>query len=171
MGTTSLNLRGGSWPATQALTRVAGGRMVMKSERQSERDGTQGQGHQSRESPVVSVGAPRGGYQALTKFLESENRRLREARQQLEAAGARQAKLDDLAPVGLVTLGADGKILDINRIAAALVGREKPELLNRPFGSLVVAEDLPKFKVHLRRCRVGRVSPLRAALARWLHPR
>ncbi len=160
MGTTSLNLPGGSWPATQALTRVTGGRMVMKSERQSERDGTQGQGHQSRESPVVSAGAPRGGYQALTKFLESENRRLREARQQLEAAGARQAKLDDLAPVGLVTLGADGKILDINRIAAALVGREKPELLNRPFGSLVVAEDLPKFKVHLRRCRMESAEPI-----------
>src|SRR5260370_15735782 len=69
MGTTSLNLPGGSRPATRALTRVTSGRMVMKSERQSERDGTQGQAHQSRESPIVSVGAPRGGYEALTKFL------------------------------------------------------------------------------------------------------
>ncbi len=155
MGTTSLNLPGGSRQATEALTRVTSGRMVMKSERQSQRDNTRGHAHQSRELPIDGLRAPRVGYEALTKFLESENRRLREARQQLEAAGARQAKLDDLAPVGLVTLGADGKILDINRIAAALVGREKPELLNRPFGSLVVAEDLPKFKVHLRRCRMG----------------
>ncbi len=130
----------------------------MKSERQSQRDNTRGHAHQSRELPIA--GAPRVGYEALTKFLESENRKLREARQQLEAAGARQAKLDDLAPVGLVTLGADGKILDINRIAAALVGREKPELLNRPFGSLVVAEDVPKFKVHLRRCRVEGAEPI-----------
>ncbi len=130
----------------------------MKSERQSQRDNTRGDAHQSRELPIA--GAPRVGYEALTKFLESENRQLREARQQLEAAGARQAKLDDLAPVGLVTLGADGKILDINRIAAALVGREKPELLNRPFGSLVVAEDIPKFKAHLRRCRAESAEPI-----------
>jgi len=70
--------------------RVAGERVMMKSERQSQRDNTRGHAHQSGELPIA--GAPRMGYEALTKFLESENRRLREARHQLEAAGLRQVR-------------------------------------------------------------------------------
>src|SRR6266550_4479385 len=53
----------------------------------------------------------------LAQF-ESENRRLREAYRQLEAASASLSKLQDLAPVGLVTLDVRGTILDINHTGA-----------------------------------------------------
>src|SRR6266516_937629 len=57
--------------------------------------------------------------------LEAEKRGLRDACHQLEAAGLSRAKLRDFAPVGLVTLDAQGMVLDTNRAGAALLGRER----------------------------------------------
>src|SRR6266550_6822676 len=84
---------------------------------------------------------------------ESENRRLREAYRQLEAASASLSKLQDLAPVGLVTLDVRGTILDINHTGAALLGWDKKHLLQRRFAFLVAPEDMEKFQDHLRRCQ------------------
>jgi PAS domain S-box-containing protein len=84
--------------------------------------------------------------------LEMENRELREAYRELEALGVSHAKRHDLAPIGLVTLEAQGTILDINRTGAALLGRDKLSLLKRRFAHLVAPEDIPKFTTYLRRC-------------------
>ena len=84
--------------------------------------------------------------------LESENGKLRDAYHQLEASSATQAKLHDFAPIGLVTLDPRGTVLDINRTAAVLLGRERWSLLQRRFAYLVEAKDLPKFRSFVRRC-------------------
>src|SRR6185503_7720538 len=87
--------------------------------------------------------------------LESENHKLRDACRQLEAARASQSKLQDLAPVGLLTLDKQATILDINHTGAALLGWDKQHLLQRRFTFLVVTEDQEKFLGYLRRCRHG----------------
>ena len=85
--------------------------------------------------------------------LATENQQLRAAYAQLEEAGASHAKLHDFAPFGFLTLDTQGIILDLNRAAAALLGREKSHLLRRPFAFLLASEDLPRFLVQLRDCR------------------
>src|SRR5947207_2248395 len=84
--------------------------------------------------------------------LEKEKRELLEACHQLEAAGLSRAKLRDFAPVGLVTLDAQGTILDINRAGAALLGRERWSLIKQRFVALVAPEDRSIFSADLRRC-------------------
>src|SRR5438477_12832878 len=84
--------------------------------------------------------------------LEAEKLELRNACHRLEAAGLSRAKLRDFAPVGLVTLDAQGTVLDINRAGAALLGLEKWSLIEERFVALVAPEDRSMFSVDLRRC-------------------
>src|SRR5713226_88008 len=84
--------------------------------------------------------------------LATENQQLRAAYAQLEEAGASHAKLHDFAPFGFLTLDTQGTILDLNRAASALLGREKSHLLGRPFALLLASEDLPRFLAQLRGC-------------------
>ena len=65
--------------------------------------------------------------------LEAEKLELRDACHRLEAAGRNRAKLREIAPVGLVTLDAQGTVLDINRAGAALLGRERWSLIKQRF--------------------------------------
>src|SRR5216684_5164892 len=89
----------------------------------------------------------------LVTQLATENQQLRAAYAQMEEAGASHAKLHDFAPFGFLTLDTQGTILDLNRAAAALLGREKSHLLGRPFAFLLASEDLPRFLAQLRDCR------------------
>src|SRR5260370_41880317 len=73
--------------------------------------------------------------------LAMENQQLRAAYAQLEEAEASHAKLHDFAPFGFLTLDTKGLILDLNRAAAALLGRDKSHLLGRPFTFLLASED------------------------------
>jgi PAS domain S-box-containing protein len=84
--------------------------------------------------------------------LEAEKLELRNACHRLEAAGLSRAKLRDFAPVGLVTLDAQGTILDINRAGAALLGRGRWSLIKQRFVALVAPEDRSIFSADLRRC-------------------
>jgi PAS domain S-box-containing protein len=84
--------------------------------------------------------------------LEAEKRELRDACHRLETAGLSRAKLRDFAHVGLVTLDAQGTVLDINRAGAALLGRERWSLLKERFVALVAPEDRSMFSADLRRC-------------------
>src|SRR6266568_4323762 len=84
--------------------------------------------------------------------LAAENQQLRAAYAQLAEAGASHAKLHDFAPFGFLTLDTHGTILDLNRAAAALLGREKSHLLGRPFACLLAAEDVHRFLAQLRHC-------------------
>src|SRR5438445_13869687 len=64
--------------------------------------------------------------------MATENQQPRAAYAQLAEAGASHAKLHDFAPFGFLTLDTQGTMLDLNRAAATLLGREKSHLLGRP---------------------------------------
>jgi PAS domain S-box-containing protein len=67
----------------------------------------------------------------------------------LEAALEKYTDLYDFAPVGYATLDVDGVIRDINLTAARLLGRDRSQLLGRPFGHLVTAEPQRAFQAFL----------------------
>src|ERR1051325_9970770 len=52
---------------------------------------------------------------------EREKRKRHDGRQAMEFAGASQAKLHDFPSIGLVTLDAQGMVLDMNRTVALLL--------------------------------------------------
>jgi PAS domain S-box-containing protein len=70
----------------------------------------------------------------------------------LEFAGASQTKLHDFHSIGLVTLDAQGTVLDVNRTGALLLAQQKRSLHQRRFADLVAREDIPKFNAWLRCC-------------------
>ena len=73
--------------------------------------------------------------------LEMQNEALRQKQAELEAMRDRYLDLYDFAPVGYLTLTADGMIDEINFTATTLLGVERKNLLHRQFTSLVIAED------------------------------
>jgi len=73
--------------------------------------------------------------------LEMQNEALRQAQIALEESRDRYVDLYEFAPVGYLTLGAEGLIEEINLTGATLLGRERKKLLQRRFTSLVVPED------------------------------
>ena len=72
--------------------------------------------------------------------LEMQNEALRAAQIALEESRDRYVDLYEFAPVGYLTLNADGMIEQINLTAATLLGKERKQLLQRSFTSLVIAE-------------------------------
>src|SRR5688500_1684000 len=70
-----------------------------------------------------------GGLELRLTQLEAENRKMRTDCEQLEIASVNYAKLYDLAPVGLVTLDLRRRILSVNYMGAALLGRDQARLL------------------------------------------
>ncbi len=72
--------------------------------------------------------------------LEMQNEALRAAQSALEDSRDRYVDLYEFAPVGYLTLNADGMIEQINLTAATLLGKERKQLLQRSFTSLVIAE-------------------------------
>ena len=83
--------------------------------------------------------------------LESEKRRLLEARQQLEAVQP-ENQFTEGAATGVVTLDPQGRILEINEAAVLLLGRERASLLRRRFAVLLAPQDIPRLLSQLRRC-------------------
>ena len=75
--------------------------------------------------------------------LETQNEALRLMQGDLETARDRYLDLYDFAPVGYLTLDSNGMIEEMNLTAAALLGHERRDLLQRCFSSLVAAEDQP----------------------------
>ncbi|WP_333875734.1 sensor domain-containing protein [Methylobacter sp.] len=73
--------------------------------------------------------------------LEMQNEELQRARAALEASHKRYLNLYEFAPVGYLTLTLEGKIIETNLTAAALLGVERNNLINRPFSSLVAPKD------------------------------
>ncbi len=73
--------------------------------------------------------------------LEMQNEALRQTLTALEEAHDRYLDLYEFAPVGYVTLSADGMIEAINLTGANLLGRERKALLHLPFVTRVVPED------------------------------
>ncbi|HEV3189195.1 MAG TPA: histidine kinase dimerization/phospho-acceptor domain-containing protein, partial [Polyangiaceae bacterium] len=81
--------------------------------------------------------------------LEVRNRELREVQERLEASRARYAELYDRAPVGYATLDEHGVVVDINLTGAALLGRERDQLIGVRFAAVAV-QNAPAFLNHLR---------------------
>ena len=74
--------------------------------------------------------------------LEAQNAQLRQTQAELAAALGRYTDLYNFAPVGFVTLDADGYILDANVTAATMFGLPRGQLLNANIRMLVAASDL-----------------------------
>jgi len=82
--------------------------------------------------------------------LEMQNQELREMQQQLEESRDRYADLYDFAPVGYLTLDEDGRVLEANLTAAALFGRERANLIGKPFISWLAPGESAGLLNHLR---------------------
>jgi PAS domain S-box-containing protein len=83
--------------------------------------------------------------------LEMQNEHLRHTQAELQAARDRYADLYERAPVGYLTFGLDGLVIDANRRAAALMGVAPAALRGRRFAEHVAAEDRRGFQQALTR--------------------
>ncbi len=82
--------------------------------------------------------------------LEMQNEELQHARAALEASHNRYLNLYEFAPVGYLTLTPEGKIIEINLTAAALLGVERSNLMNRHFAGLVAPKDSDRWHLLLK---------------------
>ncbi|MFI3155084.1 MAG: EAL domain-containing protein [Methylococcaceae bacterium] len=82
--------------------------------------------------------------------LELQNEELQRARAALEASHSRYLNLYDFAPVGYLTLNADGEIIEANLTAADLLGAERHTLLNRHFSAWITQEDSDRWYLLLK---------------------
>jgi len=84
--------------------------------------------------------------------LEMQNEELRRAQVELEASQARYFDLYDLAPVGYLTLGGEGLILEANITAAALLGAVRSALSKKPFSRFILGEDQDMYYLKRKEC-------------------
>ena len=87
--------------------------------------------------------------------LEMQNEALRQAQIALEESRDRYVDLYEFAPVGYLTLGAEGMVEGINLTGATLLGWERKKLLQRSFTSLVIAEDQDRWIRHFLAVKRG----------------
>ncbi len=73
--------------------------------------------------------------------LEMQNEALRQAQTELEASRDRYVDLYDFAPVGYLTLNANGMIEELNLTATTLLRMERKRLLQCRFTAQVIPED------------------------------
>lgn len=82
--------------------------------------------------------------------LEIQNEELRRAQKELEDARDRYSDLYDFAPIGYFTFDKKGLILQVNLTGAKKIGRERGNLIKKPF-SLYITTDHKYFYSHLQR--------------------
>ena len=82
--------------------------------------------------------------------LELQNEELQRARAALEISHSRYLNLYDFAPVGYLTLNADGEIIEANLTAADLLGAERNTLLNHHFSAWITPEDSDRWYLLLK---------------------
>jgi len=85
--------------------------------------------------------------------LELQNEELRQSHLALDSARARYFDLYHLAPVGYVTVGAGGLILEANLTAATLLGVARSVLVRRPLHTFVAKEDQDSFYLLCKQLR------------------
>ena len=83
--------------------------------------------------------------------LEMQNEELRRAQAELDAAGASYFDFYDLAPVGYVTLSAEGLILEANLTTATLLGVSRDALVNQPISRFILKEDQDLYYLHRKK--------------------
>lgn len=77
--------------------------------------------------------------------LEIQNEELRRAQAETDAIRERYFDLYDLAPVGYITLGDKGLILEANLAAVALFGVGRDTLVNRPLFKFALKEEADSY--------------------------
>jgi PAS domain S-box-containing protein len=77
--------------------------------------------------------------------LEMQNEELVIAKEKAELAEEKYTELYDFAPSGYLSLSKDGKIAELNFVAAKMLGKERSLLQNSVFGFFVSAETKPAF--------------------------
>jgi two-component system sensor kinase FixL len=82
--------------------------------------------------------------------LEMQNETLRQTQDALQQSLDRYLDLYEFAPVVYMTLSEGGRITNINLTGAELFGENRKNLLDRPFVSLVVAEEQDDWSRHFR---------------------
>ncbi len=81
--------------------------------------------------------------------LEMQNEALRHAQIAFAESRDRYVDLYEFAPVGFITLNAEGIISEINLTGVTLLGKERKLLLHRSLRSLIVAEDWDRWGRYL----------------------
>jgi PAS domain-containing protein len=77
--------------------------------------------------------------------LEMQNEELRMANEAAEAALRRYSMLYDFAPMGYLTLNADGRIIELNFTAAEMLGDKHFSFAGRNFMVFIAEDSLPVF--------------------------
>jgi diguanylate cyclase (GGDEF)-like protein/PAS domain S-box-containing protein len=80
--------------------------------------------------------------------LEMQNEELRRVREELEESRAKYFDLYELAPVGYLTLSAQGLVLEANLRAADLLGIDRSRLLKKPVTRFIAREDQDVYYLH-----------------------
>jgi PAS domain S-box-containing protein len=83
--------------------------------------------------------------------LETQNETLRRAQQRLDYLRRRYEDLYEHAPVGYVTVDAEGRIQEVNHTAATLLGRVKETIQGVAFSDFIAPEGLHEY----RNCRAA----------------
>lgn len=87
--------------------------------------------------------------------LEMQNEELRSTHTALDISRARYFDLYDLAPVGYITVGADGRIVEANLRACAMLQTPRGALLAQPLTRFIAASDQDIYYLHTKRFRPG----------------
>ena len=82
--------------------------------------------------------------------LEMQNEELRTAQFELDEQRDKYFELFDLAPVGYVTVSAEGMVVNANLTATRLLGVERQMLVGKPFSAFVHAADRDGYYLLLR---------------------
>lgn len=85
--------------------------------------------------------------------LEMQNETLRLAQLALEESRDRYVDLYEFAPIGYLTLTAEGMIAEINLTAVTLLGATRDQLLNKSLRSLMLEEDRDRWIRHFLRVK------------------
>jgi PAS domain S-box-containing protein len=87
--------------------------------------------------------------------LEMQNDELRRTQEELAASRETYVELFDLAPVGYLTLGDDGRMRSANLTAASLLGVARADLIGARLESFIASTDQDVLYLHRRRLRDG----------------
>ncbi|MBK6998908.1 MAG: response regulator [Rhodoferax sp.] len=99
--------------------------------------------------------------------LEMQNEALRQAQNELEVSRDRYANLYDFAPVGYLTITAEGMVKELNFTASRLFGMDRKHLLQRRFAARVVVDDADRWmRLFLNLRKVGGNGSVELALQR-----
>jgi PAS domain S-box-containing protein len=92
--------------------------------------------------------------------LEMQNEELRQTQLELQQARDRYANLYDFAPVGFLTLNAQGQILEANLPVCQLIGMERKTLLRQKLEKFVMATDQKILRQHLHHVEQGHTKEI-----------